>query len=29
MSKINLYEHQMQALSGTEKSNRVAYYLDM
>ena len=29
MSKIELYEHQRQALSNTEKFNRVAYYLDM
>lgn len=29
MTEINLYEHQRQALSETEKRNRVAYYLDM
>lgn len=29
MSKIELFEHQRQALSETEKNNRVAYYLDM
>jgi superfamily II DNA or RNA helicase len=29
MPKISLYDHQIQALSETEKNNRVAYYLDM
>lgn len=26
---VNLYEHQNQALTETEKFNRVAYYHDM
>ena len=29
MSKIELYEHQRQALEQTEHDNKVAYYLDM
>lgn len=29
MGNITLYEHQRQALSDTEKNNRVAYYHDM